>query len=461
MVRIYRGDSEEIASGELVIEEVHPNHVDVFYIPDDSELEALGYDGDKPKLHILSIAGQNNYISLYPIEMHNLLNIFEPKHEKIQSITLDGFGFSVPKNSDEVLEILESLPSGFTKDYEHGLGLAYEYRFLIHAIEEMGDFEHLVISKTEETNIDKEKFFTLNFKHYDNLRKNINNTASRAQSAARRIKGITTYNMLAYFLDSPAIPQRTLQRSNNPFLNIISDPNRNDIPLSEGDQEIVIKMAVANTKAIVESQPEKLIKLRDEIELVTLEQLIEKFEATLDRRLTEAYWQQLFCDNPFILTLAFGYPVIKIKDQAHVGGRKFDGSGDKITDFLVKNSLSNNAALFEIKTPGTPLLNKTPQRSAIYSPSSALSGALNQMLDQRSQFQREVAMIKNNERLNNLESYAVQGVLVIGKTPIELDQQKSFELFRGNSKDVAIITFDELLEKLKALHSFLSAKADD
>jgi len=40
--------------------------------------------------------------------------------------------------------------------------------------------------------------------------------------------------------------------------------------------------------------------------------------------------------------------------------------------------------------------------------------------------------------------------------PDDLEKQKSFEIFRRNSRDVEIITFDELLEKLKLLHTLLS-----
>jgi hypothetical protein len=44
--------------------------------------------------------------------------------------------------------------------------------------------------------------------------------------------------------------------------------------------------------------------------------------------------------------------------------------------------------------------------------------------------------------------------------PFGNDQRKSFELFRGNSKDVHIVTFDELLEKLKQLREFLTPPTD-
>jgi Shedu protein SduA, C-terminal len=177
----------------------------------------------------------------------------------------------------------------------------------------------------------------------------------------------------------------------------------------------------------------------------------------LGANLVEGRWQDFFNENPFILNMAFGYPVIKVRDQASVGGRKLSGDGEKITDFLVKNSLTNNTAIFEIKTPQTPVLNKTPFRDGVFTPSTDLSGSINQALDQKYQFQKQIAQIKDNTRLYDIESYAVHCCLVTGKTPDGDDRKKSFELFRRNSKDVEIVTFDELLEKLKQLSAFLRA----
>jgi hypothetical protein len=45
------------------------------------------------------------------------------------------FGIAAPVTPKEVVEILEALPSGFTKDYEFGLGLAKDYQPLISAVE--------------------------------------------------------------------------------------------------------------------------------------------------------------------------------------------------------------------------------------------------------------------------------------------------------------------------------------
>ena len=154
--------------------------------------------------------------------------------------------------------------------------------------------------------------------------------------------------------------------------------------------------------------------------------------------------------------LAFGFPIVKIGDQVSVGGRTLSGKGDKIADFLVKNNFTHNAALIEIKTPATKLLGKE-YRDGICTPSSDLSGSINQMLDQRHKFQKEITALKDNSGVYDLESYAVSCVLIIGTIPDAKAHKKAFELFRHNSKEVLVITFDELLEKLKNLHTFLSA----
>ena len=180
----------------------------------------------------------------------------------------------------------------------------------------------------------------------------------------------------------------------------------------------------------------------------------------VNKNFPEADWQRFLNENPFILSLAFGYPIIKVQDQASVGGRKISGSGEKITDFLVKNSMTNNTAIIEIKKPQTELLNKKPFRSGVYTPSSDLSGSINQVLDQKYRFEREIAQIKENSRIYDIETYSVHCCLIIGKMPSDEDQQKSFELYRRNSKDVEIVTFDELLNKLKGTFDFLEPRKD-
>lgn len=467
MAQIYR-TAPSLPRGELVIEELSSNCVEVFYIPPAHKLIKNGINPDDAELYktsIMIINGQDNYIIMYPIDTWNITphsqlskGGIEPKYKKIGVITLEGFGFGIAETAENVEELCKAFPSGFVQDYDFGLGLLDDCRFIVKAVEEIEGITIIAINKKAKSEISiAGGICTINFKEYDSMRKGINTITRRGQAAARKIKSIATHNLLSSFLKIPEYPQKTPLANNDTLYKMIDQTSGESDELSKPDQEVIIKLISKNTKAIAEEQPEKLVKLRNDIELVSLEKLIENFEEMLKKNLREDKWQKLFNDNPFILGLAFGYPIIKIQEQAHVGGRKLSGSGEKITDFLVKNGISNNTALFEIKTPAATLLDNTAYRGNLYSPHKDLSGSINQMLDQKYKFQKEIATIKENTKNYGLETYSVHGVLIIGKMPLDDDRRKSFGLFRGNSKDITIITFDELLEKLKLLHKFLSS----
>lgn len=449
--------------GSLVVEELFPNCVEVFYVPPDEKLSASGLDPNdamKHKAKLLIINGQDDFITIYPTNtLSGYDDFLKPKYDQITSITLEGFEFGIAETEQEVMEILEELPSGFVKDFDYGLGLLKEYRFVIDAVVEHSNCSDILISKNAETAIDETGLlFTIAFNDFDDTRKALNRITERARRSARAVKDVVAFNQIAVRL---GVEQKQLQWKNDAIHRMIAVEASETDNLSESDQHQVLKLLSSNKRVIAESQPDKLVKLQNDIELVSLERLIETYDEMIGKRLSENRWQNLFNENPFILNLAFGYPIIKVQDQASVGGRKLSGSGDKISDFLVKNTTTNNIALFEIKTPSTKLLNKNEYRDGVFTPSADLSGSINQALDQRYKLQKEITSLKENSRTYDLETYSVHCVLIVGQTPDDVDKQKSFELFRRNSKDVEIVTFDELLGKLKQLHEFLSTAQSD
>lgn len=76
---------------------------------------------------------------------------------------MEGFDFGeAPETQDDVIEILESLPSGFIKDYDYGLGLLQDFRLIIHEVENIANIKQLVISKKSETSIsENEDYITM------------------------------------------------------------------------------------------------------------------------------------------------------------------------------------------------------------------------------------------------------------------------------------------------------------
>lgn len=450
--------------GTLEVEEVHPNFVEVYFIPPERSLVDAGLDPKdviRYRTKLLAINGQNKFLTIYPISTFgDRPDFLKPKYGQIERITLDdtsimlGYDGAVPATLEDVRAVLEDLPSTFTKDYAYGLGLAKPYRYIIDAVSELSDCTEIVITGSHETGPDPDgnQIFYIAKQDFEKTRLELNKVDKHAQSAVRAVKWAAAHNILAERVGAPQLDPKS---GRHPYRKLFTAVAEGKPELSEADQNAVIGVLTSHVSDIAEDQPEKLSKLRGDIELVTLEVLIQRYEEMLGAKLVEGRWQDFFNENPFILNMAFGYPVIKVRGQASVGGRKLSGDGEKITDFLVKNSLTNNTAIFEIKTPQTQILNKTPFRDGVYTPSADLSGSMNQALDQKYQFQKQIAQIKDNTRLYDIESYAVHCCLVIGKTPEGDDQKKSFELFRRNSKDVEIVTFDELLEKLKQLNIFL------
>ena len=497
MVRLFHHKDETIHGDLLIEENSSGSRVQVSYVPPPLRLAEFGINPDeagKYATKLLEFDTVSGKFSIFPINTVGSSETFlKPKYGKIRKITLaDGnpvistsaggsdslkdyarsltFGptqqleddvdaadiAESPESTDQIMEILESLPSGFTKDYDYGLGLAKPYRFIVEAVEELTDCTEIVISAQGKTSVDDAgTIFHIATEDFETIRKMLNSTTRMGQVAGRSVKSGEAYNFFAEILGRPAIPIKVGRHRLRKLLTraVIAD----DTNLSEEEQEELIGVITRSMKSVSENRLETLVRLRNDIELVNLGSLIDRFRVMLGGRHAESVWQEFFNENPFILSMAFGYPIIKVGQQASVGGRRLSGRGEKVTDFLVKNSMTNNTAVVEIKTPGAKLLKEKQFRGGVFSPSRDLSASTIQALDQKYQLQRDISGIKDRSREPDIESYAVQCCLVIGTMPEADDEQKSFELFRGNSKDVQIITFDELLEKLVQLRDLLAS----
>jgi hypothetical protein len=467
-----RDDNSEVR-GKIEISKISADKTEVYYITTAHEISvedmfegndqhSLSENKKLYKVKLISFDIEKDRIEIFPINtLPTSSRFLGSKYERLQSITLDGFGVTSVVTEEEVADILnELLPSGFVKRYEYGLGFLKEYRFIVEALEDL-EIDHLIICKKNEEKIlidEASHTCKMKFSIFDKMRKDLNKITSRASKYSCESKLIVANNILSFFLENEKYPQKklpfyedSLRKAIGAGLADISDN------LSKNEQKKVLEFVSRNKTNIANTQPEILTKLHSEIETVTLENLIKNYEDNLKKKLGEEHWQNLFSKNPFILSMAFGFPMIKMGDTAYVGGKKISGNGEKITDFLVKNSLTNNVGLIEIKTPKTQILNKTPYRSSVFYPSSELSGSVNQLLDQKCKFQQEISRLRHTSR-SDIESYSIKAILIIGTIPEDLEKQKSFEIFRGNLKDVFVITFDELLTKLKDLLSFLNYK---
>ncbi len=459
--RIYGGTSDD----HLTIEETNPQLIEVYYEPSHEKLKlAAEFLDDVPSVtrkKLLEFGSlQGHFLTIYPLNtIPTHREFMKPKYGRIESITLDPWDYDLPQTEDDVWGQLEALPAGLTQDPSCGLGVQNDCRIIVNAIKQIPEVKHIVLAGDLPTALDGDLYY-LNLREFDGLRRAINRIKAQKQSEGAQDKLVLARNTLL----SNVLPHRFAEtkRAYKPdTIFKLIEARAPAQSLSKADRSAAVKLVVQSKRKLAEESPAELLQLKNDLELVSLEALIAKFEEMLGKTLVENQWQKLFNENPFILNMVFGYPVVKIRDQAHVGGQTLAGSGSTIADFLIKHKMSNNIALFEIKTPQTFLLNKTAYRDGLYSPASDVVGAISQILDQKYELQKSIASIKDSSREYDIESYAVHGVLIVGRMPADPDRLKSFELFRANSKDVAVFTFDEVLEKLRLLLRFLSERSPE
>lgn len=171
----------------------------------------------------------------------------------------------------------------------------------------------------------------------------------------------------------------------------------------------------------------------------------------------EKKWQNFLKKNSWIFSSVFAQPVILHQDEAYVGGKGLDNSNGKLSDFLIKNSLSDNVSFLEIKTHKTRLLEAIPYRGKdVFSAAKDLTGCVSQVLNQRDNFQKEFYSFKAKSG-SSIETLSSKCVVLIGLlSDLNKNQKHCFELYRANSRDVEILTFDELETKIESLQKLLS-----
>ncbi|MBW5930646.1 hypothetical protein CF038_24645 [Klebsiella michiganensis] len=91
-----------------------------------------------------------------------------------------------------------------------------------------------------------------------------------------------------------------------------------------------------------------------------------------------------------------------------------------------------------------------------------LTASISQVLDQRTQLLHHFAAKKSQDRaMNEIHVSSVNCIVIIGSMPEKHAQKSNFDLFRHSLKDIVVITFDELLEKLKELQRIMCATTID
>lgn len=432
--------------------------VDVYY-SDSLALEEDAIDG-WPWIRIMSIT--KDLISIWPVQQRGDHRDYgQPLYGSIEQLCIahrTSGPYELPATIEELDDVLESLPVGFYKNWRYGLGLRWEFRSIITTISEMPGITTVCFHCSQDrpgTDRVDPPFYLLGMNSYHHLRREISTATARHQRAARKEKAAICHNRL---LHQVAPQQFDVQRLSLPqdALANLSASSRGQVTLTKRDQRAAVALVRGHASALVKSEPEALLQLKQDIELVTLRELIGRCSELLDKSTTEPKWQSFLSANPFILTMAFHYPVILIDNQPYVGGKLHTGRGGSHSDFLLAAAATNNLALVEIKRPGIPLL--ASEYRGIYPPSGELSGAVAQVIDQRAELQSSFKFVGTDLDRQGYRPHSIACVVIIGLKPEDEERAKGFEQYRHSLHGVHVVTFDELVERLQSLYDLLAPK---
>jgi hypothetical protein len=393
-------------------------------------------------------------LTIYPTDTRPWSDEFlGPKYAKITTIVL-------PANGDpdwDVTEILEGLPSGFTKDYEYGLGFAQECEVIIELVEDTTDCSAVQFVAAGDPEV-AGRTFRISFARFDALRADLARIKNRGDLGIRRVKETHVHNNLAEVL---GLEPRQLSLGRLPTSKWMTKVAAGEVPLNGDEQDGLLVATTASAAQIASQEPAKMARLQRDIEVVNLAQLITSYAKALDGGHNEAWWQQFFEENVFALQLLFGGPTVFIDAQVPIGEGNNSVKGKKIADYLLKNAMTNNASLVEIKKPSTKLMRARPYREGVYGVKPEVSEAVTQVLDQALHLTRHEADTKVRIGDSSWVSNAPRCFVVAGRLS-ELDtddKKKSFDLYREHLSGVRIVTYDEILEQLKTLRGFLASEA--
>jgi hypothetical protein len=397
-----------------------------------------------------------NQIQLFPVHVNPYAQRYlKPRHGPIHRIVyVDNSQEHLPEDSYAAREQLNHrLPFGSFVTYENAFGLVSELDEVCRVLASTFHKGTLIVAAKGKSHIGNDAV-VVSASDLDALRRTMNRIDRRKRDGVRRTKQNAVFNELLTKLD----PERFVPL--NPaairLVEVDVATARRVTPLERRATLAAVATVRASLPALAANSASALLELRSEIERVTLAEMIARYEDLLAAELPENRWQAFFQNNLFVLSLVFARPVRLLQSLFHAQGSSLDGSGAQVGDFLLRES-GQGLAIVEIKKPATELIRSRPYRNTqVYGPSDELGGAITQTLFQQSLIRANWLVHQGNAALKESKPDVIKCVVVAGRMPTEGPQRRSFEVFRNACKDVDVITFDELLGKLRLLLQHLT-----
>ncbi|MEQ1899500.1 MAG: Shedu immune nuclease family protein [Devosia sp.] len=182
----------------------------------------------------------------------------------------------------------------------------------------------------------------------------------------------------------------------------------------------------------------------------------------------EKAWQHFFKKNEWIFGLGLDYRFLGLlQEEALIGEKDVAGHDGAVADYLL--GATNFTVLVEIKRPDTELFAARQNRSNAWRLSKDLFDAVSQILEQKASWQikSEVNFGSNFTSSGELVTQRTldpKCVLIVGSNSMFSGTEReravklrTFELFRRDSRNIEILTYDEVLERARFILSHTQA----
>ncbi|MDD3066941.1 MAG: DUF4263 domain-containing protein [Candidatus Gracilibacteria bacterium] len=203
------------------------------------------------------------------------------------------------------------------------------------------------------------------------------------------------------------------------------------------------------------------LKGKDFVNLAFRNEGLKIFKEQLENGMNdEKKWQLFFQQHDWIFGYGLDYRFMTIFDrEMSVGDGGTEDQEKPKTDFL--SEFNDFTVLVELKVPETPLFENSKNRSGCWCLSQELIDAYSQVLEQKAEWAIKGDRGGNKSKDGRKEIQArtrdPKVILVVGNKQKEILEvqnlterelkQDTFELFRRDSRNVEIITYDELFER--------------
>ena len=269
------------------------------------------------------------------------------------------------------------------------------------------------------------------------------------------LKFLDYSNKERFVIEEGSLPNRKI------LLNL-TKPDPSKILVDKDLADIVDKLSdLDNEKreSVLETLRHNVLTKEDLNILSGRKEGLEIFNENLNKeiQITEPEWQTFFKQNSWIFGYGLDFRFLSIlQREASVSSTDLDGKNEVKSDFLLGDK--NFTVLVELKRPDTPLFEIGKDRSESWKLSKDLTYAISQILAQKAEWEIKSLTDQFDESGDRIEqeTFDPKTILIIGhtnqfsgSTKTDLIKRKTFELYRRNSRNIEILTYDEIFERAK------------